>query len=171
MFASCKIEWKGLPNSYEFGAYTPGSIGFDRCCAETRQQASKDAQNAWNAQKEAFAAAVADQTSISGSFTPKCILGCSGSASKSESSSGSYDVEYGPTKWSVTADCKCLKDDFLDIQGKCDSGLCVATNGRDKDKCNIKIQCKFRAVSSSSCDGEDDKDKEEYDEEEYDEED
>lgn len=166
IFAKCEVEWKGLANTYDYSARRTGKLSFNDCCLNTRSQASQDAQNAWNIQKASFASAVQKNTKISGSGSPKCITGCSGSLESSSGSSSAAEIEYGDTRWTVTANCDCLEDGFISEEGGCQPitgtdllpflGRKLRQNcpgsGREKDKCSIKIACTFRAVTPTDCD-------------------
>lgn len=149
--AYCEVEWFGLPNSYRFSGRRDGRISFDDCCANTRQEAAVAAQNTLNTESVRMQAAVSN--SIGASYNGNAIT-----VEQTSSSSSDQTIIFGPHRWSVTTDCFCITDDFISLEGGCQptslSNLfgrklkqTCAPVGREPDTCNIKIQCKYKAVT------------------------
>jgi hypothetical protein len=155
--AKCEVEWTGLPQSYTYEDRAPNyRFTFDECCVNVRSQAAADAQRAWNAERERFVEAISSQTDISGSYDGAV----SGSVSQSDGRTTVYDVDYANRRWQGTADCDCIEDGFISVDNGCkpafgrklnDNYCSWPSGGRKKDKCSIKVECKFRAVTPSSC--------------------
>lgn len=162
---SCILtRWKGLPSSYHFEARAPsGAMSFDQCCAGVRSKAKEEAQAAFNVQSELFASALSSQTGVSVSAAPGPVV--TGSHTTAGNEIDVYEVDYFDRKWHVTADCDCLHEGFLSIEGGCyPPGIDIPWSfgrklldcgfpygGRRIDTCDMKVQCRFKAVTPDSC--------------------